>query len=91
MNEKFSRYLKNIGILNETASSSIMKSDEKSSTKSFNDSTFDLLMNYFNNLDEEQKKFMSQNIPSNFIINSDQIQKNNSIKIFFSLENTFLY
>ena len=76
MNEKFSRYLKNIGILNETASSSIMKSDEKSSTKSFNDSTFDLLMNYFNNLDEEQKKFMSQNIPSNFIINSEQIQKN---------------
>ena len=70
MNEKFSRYLKNIGILNETASSSIMKSDEKSSNKSFNDSAFDLLMNYFNNLDEKQKKFISEHIPSNFIINS---------------------
>ena len=34
----------------------MMNSDDKSSNKSFNDSTFDLLMKYFNNLDEEQKK-----------------------------------
>lgn len=55
MNQQFSTYLRDIGLLNETASSSIMKSDDKSSNKSFNDSSFGLLMNYFNNLDEEQK------------------------------------
>ena len=42
MNQKFSTYLKNIGLLNETASSSLMKSDDKLSYKSFNDSSFDL-------------------------------------------------
>ena len=56
MNQKFSIYLRHIGLLNETASTSMMNSDDKSSNKSFNDSTFDLLMKYFNNLDEEQKK-----------------------------------
>ena len=68
MNQQFSTYLRDIGLLNETASSSIMKSDAKSSNKSFNDSSFGLLMNYFNNLDEEQKKFMSYHIPSKFIV-----------------------
>ena len=85
MNQKFSTYLRHIGLLNETASSSIMKSDEKSSNKSFNDSTFDLLMNYFNNLDEEQKKFMSEHIPSNFIINSEKIRKSKLRSIIIQL------
>ena len=75
MNQKFSSYLKDIGLFNETASSSLLKSDDKSSFKSFNDSSFDLLMNYFNNLDEDQKKFMCQNIPSNFILISEKIKK----------------
>ena len=75
MNQKFSTYLKNIGLLNETASSSILKSDEKLNNKSFNDSSFDLLMNYFNNLDEKQKKFMSYHIPSKFIIISSKMKK----------------
>ena len=75
MNQKFSTYLKNIGLLNETASSSLMKSDDKLSYKSFNDSSFDLLMNYFNNLDEKQKKFMSYHIPSKFIIISSKLKK----------------
>ena len=74
MNQKFSTYLRDIGLLNETASSSIMKSDEKASNKGFNDSSFDLLMNYFNNLDEEQKKFMSLHIPSKFIIISTKLR-----------------
>ena len=51
MNQKFSTYLRHIGLLNETASTSMMNSDDKSSNKSFNDSTYDLLMNYFNHLD----------------------------------------
>ena len=75
MNQKFSSYLKDIGLFNETASSSLLKSEDKSSFKSFNDSSFDLLMNYFNNLDEDQKKFMCQNIPSNFILISEKIKK----------------
>ena len=75
MNQKFSNYLKDIGLLNDTATSSIMKSDDKSSNKSFNDSSFDLLMNYFNNLDEKQKKFMSYHIPSKFIIISSKMKK----------------
>ena len=75
MNQKFSTYLRDIGLLNETVSSSIMKTDDKSSNKSFNDSSFDVLMNYFNNLDENQKKFMSSHIPSKFIINSEKLQR----------------
>ena len=75
MNQKFSTYLKNIGLLNDTTSSSIMKSDEKLNNKSFNDSSFDLLMNYFNNLDEKQKKFMSYHIPSKFILISTKMKK----------------
>ena len=82
MNQKFSSYLKDIGLLDETASSSILNSDDKSSFKSFNDSSFDLLMNYFNNLDEEQKKFMCQNIPSNFILISEKIQKDKLKSLF---------
>ena len=85
MNQKFSSYLKNIGLLNETTSSSMMITDDKSTNKSFNDSTFDLLMNYFNNLNEEQKKFMSQNIPSNFIINSGRMQKDKLRSIIIHL------
>ena len=47
----------------------------KQNHKSFNDSSFDLLMNYFNNLDEKQKKFMSYHIPSKFIIISSKMKK----------------
>ena len=85
MNQKFSTYLRHIGLLNETASTSMMNSDDKSSNKSFNDSTFDLLMKYFNNLDEEQKKFMSHHIPSNYIINSENIQRDKLRSIFVQL------
>ena len=85
MNQKFSTYLRHIGLLNETASTSMMNSDDKSSNKSFNDSTYDLLMNYFNNLDEEQKKFMSHHIPSNYIINSENIQRDKLRSIFVQL------
>ena len=87
MNQKFSTYLREIGLLNETTSSSIMNTDEKTSNKSFNDSSFDLLMKFFNNLDEEQKKFMSLHIPSNFIIISTKMKhdKLRSIIVQFNL------
>ena len=92
MNQKFSTYLRHIGLLNETASTSMMNSDDKSSNKSFNDSTYDLLMNYFNHLDEEQKKFMCQHIPSNYIINSEKIQRDKlrSIIVQLNLRKRFI-
>ena len=85
MNQKFSTYLKHIGLLNETYSSSMMITDDNTTNKSFNDSIFDLLMNYFNNLNEEQKKFMSQRIPTNFLINSGKMQKDKLKSIIIQL------
>ena len=75
MEERFSTYLTEIGLLNETASSSLIKKDEKSSNKSFADSTFQYLKNYFDNLDEEQKNYMSLYIPSKFISISDKTKR----------------
>ena len=75
MEERFSSYLSEIGLLNETDSSSIIKKDEKASNKSFADTSFECLKNYFDNLDEEQKKYMSLYIPSKYIQISDKIKK----------------
>ena len=75
MEERFSTYLTEIGLLNETNSSSIIKRDEKSSNKSFVDNSFECLKNFFDNLDEEQKNYMSQFIPSKYIIISERIKK----------------
>ena len=78
MEERFSTYLTEIGILNETDTTSLMKKDDKASkdsNKSFADSSFQYLMNYFDNLDQEQKKHMSQYIPSHFLLISEKMQK----------------
>ena len=75
MEQRFSIYLNEIGLLNETASSSIIKKDDKASNKSFADSSFEYLKNYFDNLDEEQKNYMSLYIPTKFISISDKIKK----------------
>ena len=85
MNERFSLYLKNIGIINERFSSPIMRKDDKSSNQSFTDSSFDLLMNYFNNLNDEQKKYMSSCIPSKFIIISEKNKQNKLKSAFIQL------
>ena len=75
MEERFSSYLSEIGLLNGTDSSSIIKKDDKASNKSFADTSFECLKNYFDNLDEERKKYMSLYIPSKFIKISDKIKK----------------
>lgn len=87
MNEKFSLYLTKIGFLNKDSSETIIKPGNNSQEKPFIDSAFNLLMDYFNNLNEEQKKFMSYSIPSNFIMITDKIKKEKmkSIIIHFNL------
>ena len=85
MEERFSSYLTEIGLLNETTSSSFIKKDDKSSNKSFADSSFQCLKNYFDNLDEEQKNYMSLCIPTKFISITDKIKRNKLKSIIIQL------
>ena len=85
MEERFSTYLTEIGILNETDSSSIIKKDDKASNKTFVDSSVECLKNYFDNLDENQKKYMSQYIPSKFIFILDKIKRSKIKSIIIHL------
>ena len=85
MEERFSIYLTEIGLLNETNSSSIIKKDEKASNKSFADNSFEYLKNYFDNLDEKQKNYMSLLIPSKYIIISDKIKRTKLKSIIIQL------
>ena len=92
MNERFSLYLKKIGLFKETYLNSIKSIRSKSSNDNFNDFTFNLLMNYFNHLNDAQKKYMSLSIPSNFIIITENIklQKVKSIYIQNKLRKKFI-
>ena len=73
MNERFSKYLTKIGLLNDKKNSSnIFKSISKSNEQNFENYSFNLLMNFFNNLNEEQKKYMCHSIPSNYKIISEE-------------------
>ena len=85
MEERFSSYLSEIGLLNETDSSSLIKKDDKASNKSFADTSFECLKNYFDNLDEEQKKYMSQYIPTKYIEISDKIRRTKLKSIIIQL------
>ena len=82
MNEKFSLYLKNIGILGKTASLPIITKGDKSTNQNFIDLSFNSLMHYFNNLNKEQKKYMSFYIPTNYITISEKIKKDKIKSIF---------
>ena len=85
MEQRFSIYLTEIGLLNKTASSTLIKLDDKTSNKSFLDISFELLKNYFDNLDEEQKNYMSLYIPTNFISISDKIKRSKLKSIVIQL------
>ena len=76
MNEKFLLYLNKIGLFNESNSTSLIKRENKrkSNNNNFINSSFVLLMNYFNNLNDEQKKYMSKFIPTNYITISEKIK-----------------
>ena len=85
MEQRFSAYLTEIGLLNETTSSTLLKKDDKASNKSFADTSFECLKNYFDNLDEEQKNYMSLYIPSKFIYHSEKIKKSKLKSIIIQL------
>ena len=92
MDKQFSLYLTKIGILDKKTSSSIIKYDDDSINKSFTDKSFYFLMNYFDNLNEEQKKYMSYYIPLKYklLTKKYKIEKIKSIFIQLLLRNKFI-
>ena len=75
MNEKFSLYLKKIGILGQSTTFSTIKKEDKSNNNNFINLSFNTLMDYFTNLNDEQKKYMSFYIPTNYISITEKIKK----------------
>ena len=76
MNEKFSLYLKTIGIVSQSATfSTIKKVDNSNNNNNFINLSFNTLMDYFTNLNDEQKKYMSFYIPTNYISITEKIKK----------------
>ncbi len=82
MEKDFSLYLKKIGILEDNSSIPILGSSKKLDSKNFTNSTFYYLMNYFDNLTEQQKKYMSFYIPTKYKLNSEEMKKNKIKSIF---------
>ena len=89
MDEQFSLYLTKIGLIDKKTTSSIIKFNDDSINKSFTDKSFYFLMNYFDNLNEEQKKYMSYYIPLKYklLTKKYKIQKIKSIFIQLFLRN----
>ena len=92
MDQQFSLYLTKIGLLDKKTSSAIIKYNDDSINKSFTDKSFYFLMNYFDNLNEEQKKYMSYYIPLKFklLTKKYKIEKIKSIFIQLLLRKKFL-
>ena len=87
MNERFSKYLTKIGLLNDKKNSSnIFKSISKSNGQNFENYSFNLLMIFFNNLNEEQKKYMCHSIPSNYKIISEEKRREKIKSLIFQLK-----
>ena len=66
MEKNFSLYLTKIGLFDEDTSKNLINSKNDSKVKSFIDTSFYYLMNFFDNLTESQKKYMSYFIPNNY-------------------------
>ena len=66
MDKNFSLYLTKLGFFDEKASKDIIKPNNQIEKKTFIDSSFHYLMNFFDNLNESQKKYMSFFIPTNY-------------------------
>ena len=87
MNERFSKYLTKIGLLNDKKNSSnIFKSISKFNGQNFENYSFNLLMIFFNNLNEEQKKYMCHSIPSNYKIISEEKRREKIKSLIFQLK-----
>ena len=76
MEKQFSQYLKKIGIIDEEDSLNKIKTSVQLNDKNFINSSFYYLMHYFDNLTEQQKKFMSFYIPAKYKLNSEENKKN---------------
>ena len=83
MDKNFSLYLTKLGFFDENTAKEIIKSNKLLENKNFSDSSFHYLMNFFENLNEEQKKYMSYFIPNNYkiITNKQRARKIKSILI----------
>ena len=66
MEKNFSLYLTKIGFLDEKESKEVINLNNEIKNKPFIDSSFHYLMNFFDNLNESQKKYMSYFIPNNY-------------------------
>ena len=87
MNERFSKYLTKIGLLNDKKNSSnIFKTISKSNGQNFENYSFNLLMHFFNNLNEEQKKYMCHSIPSNYKIISKEKRRDKIKSLILQLK-----
>ena len=75
MDKNFSLYLTKIGLFDEKTSKEIINSKNQSEEKTFVDSSFHYLMNFFDNLDENQKKYMSYFLPNNYKIIITKLRK----------------
>ena len=74
MDKNFSLYLTKLGFFDENTAKEIIKSNKLLENKKFSDSSFHYLMNFFENLNEEQKKYMSYFIPNNYKIITNKLR-----------------
>ena len=92
MEKNFLLYLINIGLIDESSILPLLKSSNKSNNtnntnnKIFTNSSFYYLMNYFDNLTEEQKKYMSFYIPAKYKLNLDEKKRNKLKSLFIRLK-----
>ena len=75
MEKQFSLYLTKIGLLDKSSISGLINFNDGNINNSFIDNSFNFLMNYFDNLTEEQKKYMSYYIPLKFKLISEKVKK----------------
>ena len=90
MENKFCDYLVNIGLVDiktgknlKDANHDIAKSKSK---QNFSDSFFISLMEYLNNLTENQKKYMSLNLPLRFLLNIEKEKKQKLLSLLSKKE-----
>ena len=85
MEKNFSLYLIKIGLFDENTLNDIFKYNNNFKNKTFADISFYYLMNFFDKLTENQKKYMSYCIPTNYKINIANIRKRKLKSIFIQL------
>ena len=90
MEKNFSLYLTKIGLFDEDTSKNLTNSKNDSKIKSFIDTSFYYLMNFFDNLTESQKKYMSYFIPNNYKKLETNFREKKIKSLFVILFNNFI-